>query len=184
MSGNKNQSIGAMGEHLVIANLFHHGWSAVNINNTIPNFKGVDIFCQNDNDSVIGIQVKTSASNAGFPLGISNEESFDLNYLEKHCRHPWIFVHILNIDAKDEPLKAEFFILSPSQFISLISTAQDWYVNNYDLRAKPLKQGSIAVMQLKWLRGENTSSNLATKDFINPFYGNSFENAWDNLWKN
>ena len=95
MSGNKNQSIGAMGEHLVIANLFHHGWSAVNINNTIPNFKGVDIFCQNDNDSVIGIQVKTSASNAGFPLGISNEESFDLNYLEKHCRHPWIFVHIL-----------------------------------------------------------------------------------------
>ena len=137
MSGNKNQSIGAMGEHLVIANLFHHGWSAVNINNTIPNFKGVDIFCQNDNDSVIGIQVK-----------------------------------------------AEFFILSPSQFISLISTAQDWYVNNYDLRAKPLKQGSIAVMQLKWLRGENTSSNLATKDFINPFYGNSFENAWDNLWKN
>lgn len=55
----------AIGEQLVSAHLIAHGWPTVNVNSSINNFKGIDLYCQNgidgfDSTEVAQIQVKTT----------------------------------------------------------------------------------------------------------------------------
>ena len=58
----------AIGENLVSAQLMAHGWPTVNINHSINNFKGTDLYCQHELDStkIIGIQVKTTTKSSFF----------------------------------------------------------------------------------------------------------------------
>lgn len=177
-----NQMLCAIGENLVSANLTAHGWPCANVNSSIKNFKGIDIYCQKGLDSTegVGIQVKASMKK-GFLVGLNCGEAADLNVLKQKITGPWIFVHIKAL----VPLEAEYYVLSRQELIDILYEGHDWYLNKWNRPATESLKTSPAAISLKWLRGENDKSNKSSIQFQNPYSGDIFrsESAWDNIWK-
>lgn len=179
-----NQMLCAIGESLVCANLIAHSWPASNVNNSIPNFKGIDIYCQNGMSSTdfVGVQVKTSfqeSERTSFMLGMTCEEAADLNFLKQKIVGPWVFVHITKLN----PLTAKYYIIPKLQLINLIYQGHQWYLYAWNRSPKlpPLK--SPAALPLVWIKGIGSTSIKAKTNFTNPYPGNLFHNIWANIWK-
>lgn len=176
-----NQMLCAVGENLASAHLISHGWPTSNVNRSIDNFKGIDLFCQKGLDStdIVGIQVKTTTKES-FLVGMTTEDTINLDILKKRIIGPWIFVHIKSL----VPIEADYYVLPRHAVIDILYQAHDWYLNKWNRPASPSLLKSPAAMQLSWLRGENQSSRNSPVEFINPYPGDIFRKpaSWDNIW--
>lgn len=174
-----NQMLCSIGEGLVSAQLLAHGWPTANLNNTIQNFKGIDLFCQkgSTSPSVTGIQVKTTMKD-GFLTGFSVGDAADLDILNKRIIGPWVFVHIKSLI----PLTADYYILTRSQVIDLLYKSDYWYLYERDRQVTDSLKKSPAAIKLSWLKGAGSTSKKAQTPFINPYPNNIFLNNWENIW--
>lgn len=170
----------AIGENLVAAQLLAHNWPTANINRSIQNFKGIDLYCQKDINSVdvVGIQVKTVNANSAM-CGVSCEVATNLSELQKHIIGPWIFVVIKALI----PLDVEYYILSRSHVITLLYESHKSYLYNYKREPSQSLLDSPAALKVKWLQGQDDKSSLANVPFKNPFPGNIFLDNWNNIWQ-
>lgn len=173
----------AIGEQLVAANLNAHGWPTVNVNSTINNFKGIDLFCQNgiDSEEVIGIQVKTTfqGENANISIGMNNKQATDIKYLKDNIKTPWVFVHVKQLI----PLYADFYILTAKQMIDLVYGLHQWYLYGWERRpCTPSLEKSMAGIRISHLKGKQDESRYSDTCFNNPMKGISTLSKWDNIW--
>ena len=175
-----SQILCAIGENLASAQLLAHNWPTANVNRSIPNFKGIDLYCQKDPNSVevIGVQVKTVYVNSAM-CGISCGVAANISELQKHIVGPWIFVHIKNL----VPLDVDYYILSRTQIINLLYETHKWYLYNYKRQPSQSLIDSPSALKIKWLQGDDDNSPLANIPFKNPYPKNIFLDNWDNLWR-
>lgn len=140
----------AIGENLVSAHLMAHDWSTSNANNSIRNFKGIDLFCQHgiDSDEIIGVQVKASMASS-FLIGINCKDASDKTVLDQKIIGPWIFVKIKSLS----PLLADFYVLSRMQMIELLSSTHDWYLNRWKRIPSKKLEDAPAALKISWLEG-------------------------------
>lgn len=177
-----NQMLCAIGENLVSSQLMAHGWPTVNLNKSINNFKGTDLYCQHGLDSteIIGIQVKATTKSS-FLVGLKCEECLDLNLLSKTIIGPWIFVHIKSLI----PLDVDYYVLPRQAVIDLLYYGHDWYLNKWNRQPTTSLYASPASIPLRWLRGEDDYSSKSSNTFKNPYPGDIFRNiiSWDKIWQ-
>ncbi|MDE6322504.1 MAG: hypothetical protein K2L46_05490 [Paramuribaculum sp.] len=174
-----NQLLCAVGENLVCAQLMARGWPCVNLNNSINNFKGIDLYCQHGLEStdIIGIQIKTSAKSS-FLVGLTNEEASDRALLNKKIIGPWIFVHIKTAD----PLDVDYYVVPRQAVIDIIHEAHQWYLYQWKRPATPSLKESPATIKLQWLQGWDDSSRESAIPFTNPHPGDIFRESWNKIW--
>lgn len=182
-----NQMKCAIGEQLVSANLIAHGWPTVNVNSSINNFKGIDLYCQNGIDSteVAHIQVKTTfqGTNAGISIGMNCKQAADPKHLQTAIKGPWVFVHV----KKLETLDVDFYILTAKQMIDLIYGLHQWYLYGWERRpCTESLENSVACIRIDHILGKQDKSRFSDTIFDNPLAGIKVEkliNNWDNIWK-
>ena len=176
-----NQMLCAIGENLVSAQLMAHGWPTVNLNHSINNFKGTDLYCQHGLDStdIIGIQVKTTIKSS-FLVGLKTEDCVDLNFLSKKVIGPWVFVHL----KSTIPLDVDYYVLPRQAVIDLLYQGHDWYLHKWNRKATPSLYSSPAAIPIRWLRGENDHSSKSSVVFSNPYPGDVFRQptSWNKIW--
>ncbi len=175
-----NQMLCSIGESLVSAQLIAHGWPTANVNSSIQNFKGIDLFCQKGSSSpdVVGIQVKTTMK-GGFLTGISCGVAADLEALNKKIIGPWVFVHILSLD----PLSANYYVLTRAQVIDILYQSHQWYLYEWNRQSTDSLKKSPAAIEISWLKGNGDSSIKAQTPFINPYPNDMFLGEWENIWR-
>lgn len=178
-----NQMKCAIGEQLVSVHLIAHGWPTVNVNSSINNFKGIDLYCQNgiDSSEVSCIQVKTTFQgiNSGISLGMNCKQAADLEYLNKTISGPWVFVHIKDLES----LSADFYILTQRQMIDLVYGLHHWYL--YGLERRPCTESlekSVACIRIEHILGKQDKSRFSDSYFDNPLKGVLTQNNWNNIW--
>lgn len=179
-----NQMKCAIGEQLVSAHLIAHGWPTVNVNSSINNFKGIDLYCQNgiDSSEVACIQVKTTFQgiNSGISIGMNSKQAADLDYLKKVITGPWVFVYV----KKLEPLEVDFYILTAKQMIDLVYGLHHWYLYGWERRpCTESLEKSVACIRIEHILGKQDESRFSDTHFDNPMTGISTLNNWDNIWK-
>lgn len=179
-----NQMKCAIGEQLVSAHLIAHGWPTVNVNSTINNFKGIDLYCQHgiDDTEVIGIQVKSTfrGIDAGISLGMSSKQAADLKHLREVITVPWVFVHVKELD----PLAADFYILTARQMIDLVYGLHQWYLYGWERRpCTEALEKSVACISIAHILGKQDKSRFSDTHFNNPLTGIDTLGKWDNIWK-
>lgn len=183
-----NQMIGAIGEQLVCANLIAHGWPAVNVNSSIKNFKGIDLYCQHgiggiEATEVAQIQVKTTSQGekAGIPIGITSREAADLEYLRKTIKGPWVFVNVKRL----VPLDVDYYILTAKQLIELAYGLHHWYLDLLERRpCTESLEKSVACISIEQIKGNHVKSRFSDTHFENPMRAKvPAHDNWDNIWK-
>lgn len=178
-----NQMKCAIGEQLVAANLIAHGWPAVNVNSTISNFKGIDLYCQNciDSEEVVGVQVKTTFQgiNANISVGMNCKQAADLDYLKKKINYPWVFVHVKRL----MPLDVDYYILTAKQMIDLVYGLHKWYLYGWERRpcTESLEQ-AMACVRISHILGKQDESRFSDTHFDNPMKGVITLDEWNNIW--
>lgn len=177
----KNSSIGAIGEHMVAAQLMLHKWDAFNANASITNMCAFDLICLNEQKQTALIQVKTTEQNS-FPVGITMAEAKDRKKVEQHVVGPWVFV---KINGEGAVLPFEYYILSRAQVVEMIWKSNDWYLHKVDRGNKIVKEASVCAIMVEWLNGKNYNApRLNAETFINPLNGKSAQDEWDKIWEN
>lgn len=179
-----NQMKCAIGEQLVSAHLIAQGWPTVNVNSSINNFKGIDLYCQHgvDNTEVVGIQVKSTfrGIDAGISIGMSSKQAADLEYLNKNIIGPWVFVHVKEL----EPLAADFYILTASQMVELLYGLHQWYLYGWERRpCTEALEKSVACISIAHILWKQDGSRFSDTHFNNPMAGISTLGEWRNIWK-
>ena len=96
--------------------------------------------------------------------------------LNREVKGPYVFV---SLDKDNNP---DYYILSRSQFIKLLYSLSDRYCNKIQ-HEKPLNLSLPAELHLRLLQGNDGRPNKGLPGFKNPFPGNIFHNAWENIWK-
>lgn len=173
----------AIGEQLVSANLIAHGWPTVNVNSTIDNFKGIDLFCQHrlGSNEVVGIQVKTTFQgiNANITVGMTDKQAADLDYLKKTITTPWVFVHVKEL----VPLKADCYILTAKQLIDTLYELHKWYLYGWERRpCTESLENAPAGIRISHILGKEDTSRYSDTCFKNPMKGVTTKDNWDNIW--
>lgn len=186
---------GAIGEQNVVSKLMQHGWDAFNANCTIKNYKSIDVVCLNSElpesedclwkPKMVLVQVKTSVQK-NIPVGFTIRQSLDKAYLERNVKGPYVFVYVDNKAKADErEWKFRYFVISRSQFIELLFSAHQWYVNDYQ-REKGISLEGPAGLSIDWLSCDTECNSVKEtknhKAFNNPLK-ESCEDCWDNIWK-
>jgi len=175
----KNSQIGAMGEHMVIAQLMQQGWAAFNANSSITNMKSIDIICLNEQRQTALIQVKTTRE-ASFPVGLSMEKAKDIKAIEEHIIGPWVFV---KATGDKENTKYTYYILTKTQVRDLIYQSNDWYLHKLK-RAKAVSENGTCAVREEWLEGTDfIAKTLDGPIGKNPLNGAITKGAWNNIWK-
>ena len=180
MITNDSQMTGAIGESLVVAELIKQGWVAMNVNAAVRNCKSIDVICIKCDENTWQhqsslIQVKARRGK-DFPTGFSLRQSINLDELNREVKGPYVFVSL------DEDNNPDYYILSRSQFIKLLYSLHDRYCNKIQ-REKPLNMSLPAELHLGLLQGNDGRPSKGLPGFKNPFPGNIFHNAWENIWK-
>lgn len=180
MIANNTQITGAIGESLVVAELIKRGWVAMNVNSAVRNCKTIDIICVKFDENTWHhqsslVQVKARRGK-DFPTGLSLRQSIDLEELDRVVKGPYVFV---SLDENNNP---DYYILSRSQFIKLLYLLHDRYCNKIK-RKKTLNLSLPAELHLELLQGNDSKTRKGLPEFKNPFPGNIFHNAWENIWK-
>ncbi len=180
--------MGAIGESLVVAKLMQQGWDAFNANCTIKNYKSIDIICLNSDLREDGdlrwkpktalVQVKT-CNQKNIPIGFTMEQTQDIKYLEDNVKGPYVLIYQ---EEKDGVSKYRFFVISRKDFIKLAYELHHWYIHDWE-REKPLVLSAPAGFPIKNLMGEDEKETSRHKAFHNPFKGITFEDKWENIWK-
>lgn len=181
-----NQMKCALGEQLVSAHLIAHGWPTVNVNSSINNFKGIDLYCQHgidgpDSTEVAQIQVKTTfqGTNQGISTGLNCKQAADLDYLDKYIKGPWVFVHVKDL----EPLSVDFYVLTRRQMIDLIYGLHHWYLHGWERRpCTDSLEKSVACIRINHILGKQDKSRFSDTHFDNPLTDVSTRNNWNNIW--
>lgn len=179
-----NQMKCAIGEQLVSAHLIANGWPTVNVNSTINNFKGIDLFCQHGIDSteVVGIQVKTTfqGTNANISVGMNCKQAANREYLNNTITTPWIFVHVKEL----VPLSVDFYILTAKQLIDTLYELHQWYLYRWERRpCTDSLEKSVAGIRISHILGKKDKSRFADTEFPNPMEGKITLNKWQNIWE-
>lgn len=179
-----NQMKCAIGEQLVSAHLIAHGWPTVNVNSSINNFKGIDLYCQNgiDSSEVACIQVKTTFQgiNSGISIGMNCKQAADLKYLDKTISGPWVFVHIKDLQS----LSVDFYVLTRKQMIDLVYGLQHWYLYGWERRpCTESLEKSVACIRVEHILGKQDKSRFSDTCFDNPMRREPLPlNNWNNIW--
>lgn len=179
-----NQMKCAIGEQLVSAHLIAHGWPTVNVNSSINNFKGIDLYCQNgiDSSEVACIQVKTTFQgiNSGISIGMNCKQAADLKYLDKTISGPWVFVHIKDLQS----LSVDFYVLTRKQMIDLVYGLHHWYLYGWERRpCTESLEKSVACIRVEHILGKQDKSRFSDTCFDNPMRREpSPLNNWNNIW--
>ena len=174
----ENSRIGAIGEHMVMVQLFLQGWDAYNANASVTNREKIDIICIRDIESTSLVQVKTSYQSS-FPIGMTLEQAQDRKYLEEHIIGPWVFVRAT---GKGCNTRFRYYVLSREQVTDLIYKSNDWYLNQVQ-RSKPVNKKSLCAIMEAWLTGNDYKApRLNAPVFENPLKGCTAEGAWNNIW--
>lgn len=165
---------------MVAAQLMLRGYEAINANFSITNMANIDLVCLDEKKHMALIQVKTTTTSEGFPVGMTLAQAKDRSYVEQHVIGPWVFVRMTN-DTPDT--KFIYYVLSKQQVIELIFQSNDWYLKLPRANGKKLNENSPCILQESWLAG---------KDFISPRLGGTIgknplnnipsQDAWDNIW--
>lgn len=181
-----NQMKCAIGEQLVSAHLIAHGWPTVNVNSSINNFKGIDLYCQNGIDGsssteVAQIQVKTTFQriNQGISIGMNCKQAADLDYLDNNIKGPWVFVYVKDL----ETLSVDFYVLTRRQMIDLVYGLHHWYLDGWERRPRTESlEKSVACIRVEHILGKQDTSRFSDTNFNNPLKGVSTLNKWENIW--
>lgn len=178
----------AIGEQLVAAHLIAHGWPTVNVNSTIDNFKGIDLFCQHgvdpkeeENLEIVGVQVKTTFQSikANISVGLTCKQAADLETLKKRIKNPWVFVHVKGTD----PLEVDFYVLTAKQLIDVLYELHKWYLYGWEKRpCTESLEGAMACIRIDHIWGHEDVSRFSTTKFDNPLKGVKTLNNWNNIW--
>lgn len=176
----------AIGEQLVSAHLIAHGWPTVNVNSSINNFKGIDLYCQNgidgpDSTEVSQIQVKTTlqGANHGISIGMNCKQAADLDYLNKNIKGPWVFVHVKDLES----FSVDYYVLTKRQMIDLVYGLHHWYLYGWERRpCTESLEKSVACIRVEHILGKQDKSQFSDTYFDNPMKGISTLNNWDNIW--
>lgn len=183
-----NQMKCAIGEQLVCAHLIAHGWPTVNVNSSINNFKGIDLYCQKgidgvDSTEVAQIQVKTTlqGKNSGISIGMNCRQAADLEYLNNNIKGPWVFVYVKEL----VPLDVDFYVLTRRQMIELVYGLHHWYLDGWERRpCTESLEKSIACIRISHIEGKEDVSRFSDTHFNNPMRREvATLNNWDNIWK-
>ncbi len=179
----------------MVSKLMQHGWDAFNANCTIKNYKSIDIVCLNSElpesedclwkPKTVLVQVKTSMQ-MNIPAGFTIRQSLDKKYLNENVKGPYVFVYVdKKGKANQHEWKFRYFVISRRQFIELLFSAHDWYVNDYQ-REKEISLEGPAGLDIRWLMCDTECSAMKEtknhKAFNNPLK-ESCEDCWDNIWK-
>ncbi|WP_311455257.1 hypothetical protein [uncultured Prevotella sp.] len=180
MSNNQSQMTGAYGEALVVTELVKRGYVALNANAAVRNHRAIDIVCIKYDDATwahksVLIQVKTRRGR-DFSTGFNLSESINIDLLNKEVKGPYVFIYL-----KDEN-SPEYYILSRKQLIKLLSGLHIAYCKNITGNTSRMNS-EPAMLSLRFIQGENGKKGTRLDGYINPFPGNIFHNAWDNIWK-
>ena len=152
----------------------------MNVNAAVRNCKAIDVICIKCEENTWQhqsslIQVKARRGK-DFPTGFSLRQSTNLEELNREVKGPYVFVSL------DEDNNPDYYILSRSQFIKLLYSLHDRYCNKIQ-REKPLNLSLPAELHLGLLQGNDGRPSKGLPGFKNPFPGNIFHNAWENIWK-
>lgn len=171
---------GAYGEALVVTELIKRGCVALNANASVRNHRSIDIVCIRYDDSTwahksVLIQVKARRGR-DFPTGYNLSESINVDLLNKEVKGPYVFIYLHDENAP------EYYILSRKQLIKLLSGLHIAFCKN--IKGNTSRMNSEpALLSLRFIQGENGKKGTRLDGYINPFPGNIFHNAWDNIWK-
>lgn len=171
--------LGALGEHMVAAQLMQQGWDAYNANHSINNAQSIDLICRANGNQIALIQVKTTKGN-GFPTGLTIKEAKDHSFLEQFVVGPWVFVKSV---GEKEQTKYIYYILSRQEVVEMIYQSNLWYIS-LNRGGRKLNEDSVCAILEKWLTGANyVAPKLQGNPFINPLKGVSSKDAWSSIWK-
>lgn len=180
-----NSHIGTIGENLVVTKLMQNGWDALNINNSIKNYKGADILCvDNENGKMSLVQVKTGRGKSpNFITGLISDNNGNIERLEEKIIGPWVFVHVKNEGTNLSDY--DFYVLTRKETIKIIRTSNDWYVKEY-VREKELSNNTVVGLKLIWLQGEGEQDTMNNQSrhhpaYINPL-GHNAKDRWDKIF--
>lgn len=176
----KNSRIGAIGEHMVAAQLMLHEWDAFNANDSITNMCAIDLICLNQHRQTALIQVKTTEQSS-FPVGLTMEDAKDRKKVEQHVVGPWVFV---KLDGKGADKQFKFYVLTRDETIELILQSNDWYLHQVNRGGKRIEEKSVCAVLEEWLTGKDYDApRLNAPTFRNPLKGKSTQDQWDSIWK-
>lgn len=175
-----NKRKGLIGETAVVLKLLENGWNAVNLNVSIPNYKGADIVCMMDDGSTCMVQVKTACGeNPNFVTGFVSDNKGNIEGLEKKIVGPWVFVQMLG-----EGIGAtyRFYVLSRLEVLSLINDSNRWYMNEAYHR-KELSNKTMVGLPLAWIRGDGYCPESKTYKAYKSVITSNPENRWEKIWE-
>ena len=168
---------GKIGETAVMLELLKKGFNVININNSYPNYKNVDLICMNaNNGKSVMIQVKTGTTH-NILTGFTSELDGSIPNLETSVIGPWVFVYM----PDDKLSNIEFYILTKEEVIKLISSSNKWYVTEWNrkLTSKP----RVGV-EVDWLKGESSKASKENAKKQHPEYKSTLhQSSKDNWWK-
>lgn len=180
--------LGAIGETNVTSILMQHGWDTFNANNTITNYKSIDLICTKSPNplsakpwkpEVTFVQVKTSVK-SNITIGFSLSECLSKSYLEANVHGPYVFV--LAKESEDG-WNFRYFVLSRRKFIDLAYESNQFYMNGYHRNGKKPDDKSPAGLLIRWLEGKSEEETYRHDAFNNPLNGVSSEDKWENIWE-
>ncbi len=176
MKMNSNK-MGVIGETAVTLELLKRGFDVLNINNSYQNYKNADLICMNaETGKSVMIQVKTGTTHNIF-TGFVSELDGTIPNIENTIIGPWVFVYIPEQDFSD----IQFYILTKEEVKELITTSNNWYVNEWNrkLASKP-----VIGVDVEWLKGANQPGKSTQKytypEYKNPLGHNSI-NKWEKI---
>jgi hypothetical protein len=168
---------GKIGETAVMLELLKKGFNVININNSYPNYKNVDLICMNaNNGKSVMIQVKTGTTH-NILTGFTSELDGSIPNLETSVIGPWVFVYM----PDDKLSNIEFYILTKEEVIKLISSSNKWYVTEWNrkLTSKP----RVGV-EVDWLKGKSSEASKENAKKQHPEYKSTLhQSSKDNWWK-
>ena len=168
---------GKIGETAVMLELLKKGFNVININNSYPNYKNVDLICMNaNNGKSVMIQVKTGTTH-NILTGFTSELDGSIPNLETSVIGPWVFVYM----PDDKLSNIEFYILTKEEVIKLISSSNKWYVTEWNrkLTSKP----RVGV-EVDWLKGKSSEVSKENAKKQHPEYKSTLhQSSKDNWWK-
>ena len=173
---------------VVSAHLIAHGWPTVNVNSSINNFKGIDLYSQKgidgiDSTEVAQIQVKTTfqGPNHGISIGMNCKQAADIDYLNNNIKGPWVFVHVKDLAS----LSMDFYVVTRRQMIDLVYGLHHWYLHLWKRRpCTESLEKSVACIRIEHILGKQDKSRFADTCFDNSMkeVGKTTLNNWDNIW--
>ncbi len=167
---------GILGETIVALELMNQGWDVININTVYRNYKNADLICMNaNNGKSVMIQVKTGTTH-NILTGFTSELDGTIPNIETSVIGPWVFVYMPDNNLSN----MEFFILTKEEVIELVTTSNNWYVNEWN---RQLKSKPMIGVEVDWLRGNPSKASKLNAKKQHPEYKSTLSQTSQNKWE-